>query len=52
MKTNYITTLSEDTQNEIRSDLQSQGYGNSDIETAMNSRLTDLEDTIDIKKYL
>lgn len=52
MKTNYINTLSEEVQSQIKVDLQSLELDNSDIERAMNSRLCDLEDTIDINKYL
>lgn len=52
MKTNYINTLSEEIQSQIKADLQSLELGSTDVELAMNSRLCDLEDTIDINKYL
>ena len=50
--TMYISTMSITTQNSIQADLQSIGLGIDDVSTAMNSRLCDLEDTINIEKYL
>ncbi|MDF2950575.1 MAG: hypothetical protein K0S18_158 [Anaerocolumna sp.] len=52
MKTQYISTLSQEIQSQIKADLQSIGLNAQDIEIAMNSRLSDLEDTINISKYL
>jgi hypothetical protein len=51
-KTTFICAMSEDTQNEIIADLQNNRVSEEDIITALNSRLCDLEDTIDISKYL
>ncbi|MFS1518533.1 hypothetical protein V1503_19030 [Bacillus sp. SCS-151] len=60
MKTMYVNQLSNETQEQIKNDLI-QALSqlqldteelNESIEDAMNSRLVDLEDTIDIKKYI
>jgi hypothetical protein len=51
-KTIFISTLSAKTKQAIASKLQSIGLSESDIDTAMNSRICDLEDTIDISKIL
>lgn len=58
--TTFICKLSIATQEQIKNDittfLKSEGYTNKEIienvEIAMNGRLSDLEETIDIKKYL
>ncbi|WP_165769060.1 hypothetical protein [Virgibacillus profundi] len=53
-KTNYIFQLSEQTQKEITTELK-QVFGkddNENIQLALDSRLCDLSDTIDIEKYL
>lgn len=52
MKTRYIAQLPIETQHSIREELQTLGLKNEDIENAMASRLCDLEDTIDIGKYM
>ena len=60
MKTKYIyqlsAELSNDIYNEVRRALCEMGLKdgelNEAIEAAMNSRLCDLEDTIDITKYI
>lgn len=52
MKTMRISSLSNDIQEAIERDLRQLGLDDEDIEIAMSSRLCDLEDTIDIKKYL
>jgi hypothetical protein len=52
MKTTYINQLQQATQEEIKKELQSLNLDTQDIENALNSRLCDLEDTIDINKYL
>lgn len=52
MKTTYISLLSNDIQEAIERELRQLGLDDEDIELAMSSRLCDLEDTIDIEKYL
>ncbi|MBO9131431.1 hypothetical protein [Bacillus sp. 165] len=60
MKTTYIFQLPDamrqDIHNEVQNALYELGFRDEalerEIETAMESRLCDLEDTIDIKKYL
>jgi hypothetical protein len=60
MKTKYIYQLpveiSDDIHNKVRNALYQLGLRDGEleelIEEAMNSRLCDLEDTIDITKYL
>lgn len=59
MKTTFIQSLPISTQNEIKKDLQKALQGitldtsiEEEIETAMGCRLCDLEDTININKYL
>lgn len=49
-KTAYICQLSVRYQNYIRQALTEKGINKEDIETALNSRLYDLEDTIDIEE--
>ena len=52
MRTAYICTLDGKIQSAIRSDLTELGLCAEDISRAMDSRLCDLEDTIEIGKYL
>ena len=52
MESMRISLLSENIQEAIARDLRQLGLDNEDIEIAMSSRLCDLEDTIDIDKYL
>ena len=51
-KTRYIITFSNEIQKEIKADLLKIGLTKEDIENALSSRLCDLEDTINIQKYL
>lgn len=44
----YVAELNEETQNKIRKQLVAAGLDNEDIETAMNSKISDLEETINI----
>lgn len=50
----YVDELSEETRQRIKNDLLAAGIEDEsdDLLFAMHSRLCDLEDTIDIKKYL
>lgn len=50
--TTFVCCLDGETQKSIRRDLENLGLCTEDIALAMNSRLCDLEDTIDIDKYL
>lgn len=50
--TTFVCCLDSKTQKSIRRDLENLGLCAEDIALAMNSRLCDLEDTIDINKYL
>lgn len=52
MRTAYICTLDGKIQSAIKNDLTELGLCAEDISRAMDSRLCDLEDTIDIEKYL
>jgi hypothetical protein len=52
MKTLYIGQLPAETQKAIREELKKNGLNKEDIERGMDGRLCDLEDTIDIEKYL
>jgi hypothetical protein len=52
MQTTYINQLPGDTQKAIKEELVGMGLSMEDIECAMDSRLCDLEDTIDITKFL
>lgn len=52
MKTMFMWQLSEEMQDEILKDLREVLDDEEDIERAMSSRLCDLEDTINIEKYL
>ena len=51
MKTQFINQLPKATQNSIRYELEQVGLSKEDITSAMESRLTDLEDTIDITMF-
>jgi SOS response regulatory protein OraA/RecX len=51
MKNVFIRTLSEEIQTKIKAELIQLGLDNEDIENAMDSRLSDLADTININKY-
>lgn len=50
----YVDELNEETRQQIKNDLLAVGIEDEsdDLLFAMHSRLCDLEDTIDIKKYL
>lgn len=48
----YVCELSNEIQDQIKNDLIEIGIEGEDLELAMNSKLTDLEDTINIKAYL
>lgn len=50
--TNYIHTLPASIQDDIKAELLTIGLNQDNIEIALNSRLSDLEDTININKYL
>lgn len=52
MKTMYICQLSKGVQESIEQELISLGLEKEDIENALDSRLCDLSDTININKYL
>lgn len=47
----YICQLSTDVQNAIKDELTAIGLSTIDIDNAMNSRVSDLVDTIDIDSY-
>jgi SOS response regulatory protein OraA/RecX len=51
MKNVFVRTLSEEMQNEIKAELNQLGLDKEDIENALDSRLSDLADTININKY-
>jgi SOS response regulatory protein OraA/RecX len=51
MKNTFIRTLNEEIQTEIKAELIQLGLDNEDIENALDSRLSDLADTININKY-
>jgi SOS response regulatory protein OraA/RecX len=51
MKNVFVRTLSEEIQNEIKIELNQLGLDKEDIENALDSRLLDLADTININKY-
>jgi len=51
-KTTFVHQLPEAIHQSILSDLKSIKLSNEDLADAMNSRLCDLEDTININKYL
>lgn len=48
----YLSQLDSNVMNAIIQELINLGLSNEDIKLAMNSRLIDLEDTIDIEKFL
>lgn len=54
MKTQYVCRLSEELQKSIREDLENCGQNltQQEIEMGMSSRLCDLEEAIDISKYV
>jgi hypothetical protein len=52
LKNLYIQTLPEDIQAYILNELTKLNLSSDDIDNAMNSRLCDLEDTINIYKLL
>ena len=45
----YVAELNQTAQDQIREKLVAIGLADDEIEMAMNSKLSDLEDTIDIK---
>ena len=47
-----INQLSDDVQNNIINDLINLGLESEDIQTALDSRLSDLSDVININQYL
>lgn len=58
-ETKWVWTMDEETQKEIEKDvtealsyIENEEERKEAIQTAMDSRLVDLEDTIDIKKYI
>ena len=51
-KTTFVFELSEEIQEEIKNDLRNVHISDSDLIRALGSRLCDLEETIDIEKYL
>lgn len=48
----YICTLPKGIQESIRQELIDLNLSTEDVNNAMDSRLCDLSDTIDIKKYI
>ncbi|MCA1064841.1 hypothetical protein QTG56_24855 (plasmid) [Rossellomorea sp. AcN35-11] len=52
MKPLYVRQLPTNLQEQIQEELKNKGLNQEDIDNAMDSKLTDLEDTIDIRKYL
>lgn len=51
-KTTYIQQMPQEVKRDIMKDLKSIGMTNEDFRIALYGRLCDLEDTIDISKYL
>jgi hypothetical protein len=51
-KTIFVVLLPSKIQEEIYEELKRLGLSQEDIQNAMDSRLSDLEDTININKYL
>lgn len=51
-KTAFICTLPEDAQNAILLELEKLNLASEDVRLAMDSRLCDLENTLDISKFL
>lgn len=49
--TTFICTLDNHVKAEIEKDLRAVGHSEADIQNALDSRLCDLEDKIDIQKY-
>jgi uncharacterized protein Smg (DUF494 family) len=52
MKTVFIHQLAEEVQNQIKAELNNLGFDQEDILNALDSRLSDLQDTIDISIYV
>jgi len=50
-RTAYICTLPRDVQEKVARALVLAGIGGDDFARAMNSRLCDLEDTIDVRRF-
>ena len=48
----YVCQLPENIQKEILNDLINAGISGTDLDNAMDSKLIDLEDTIDLGKYM
>lgn len=51
-KTTYIELLPDATRQAVYTDLLQLGIPLEDVDSAMNSRLCDLENTLDIEKYI
>lgn len=51
-KTMYVCSLPQNAQNQILADLQALHLSEEDIQNAMDSRLCDLEETLDIHIYM
>lgn len=51
-RTTYICQLSAKYQDQIREKLTEKGINKEDIETALNSRLCDLEEVLNIEEVL
>lgn len=52
MKTIYVNQISKEIQESVRQELVDLNLSTEDVNNAMDSRLCDLSDTIDIKKYI
>lgn len=52
MVTAFIVTLKTELQRQIRDELIKKGLASDDVEKAMNSRLCDLENTIDVYRFI
>lgn len=51
-KTTYIFALPDSVQAEIRDALRARGLSHEDVERGMDGKLCDLEDTVDIGRWL
>lgn len=49
--TTFIWLLDDNVKAEIEKDLRAAGFSEEDVQRGLDSRLCDLEDTIDIQKY-
>ncbi|MGX9933613.1 hypothetical protein ACW0KB_20700 [Virgibacillus salarius] len=49
--TTFIYLLDDNVKAEIEKDLRATGISEEDVQSGLDSRLCDLEDTIDIQKY-